>query len=149
MKKLSIFLLMLVFLLLPACGNSDGNENQQDSAETQAEALPPDLTGEWKQINSASEESYQSATIQDDVIEIFWVDDTTETTSLYWSGSFVPPADTTEPYTWDSVNDKEKTETALLASGDETKTFTYENGQISYSASMLGTTQTIRLEKQE
>ena len=54
-----------------------------------------------------------------------------------------------EPYTWDSVNDKEKTDSAILASGDDTKTFTYKDGQLSYSVSAMGNTQTVRLEKQE
>lgn len=38
---------------------------------------------------------------------------------------------------------------ALLASGDDTKTITFEDGELSYSASALGTTTTVRLEKQQ
>lgn len=70
-----------------------------------------------------------------------------ESKSLYWAGTFVAPETPDEPYTWESVNDKEKTDSALLASGDDTKTFTYEKGEISYEASALGTTKTVRLEK--
>ena len=39
-------------------------------------------------------------------------------------------------------------DSALLASGDETKTFTYENGILSYEASALGTTTTVKMERQ-
>ena len=70
------------------------------------------------------------------------------TISLYWTGSFVAPETADEPYTWESANDTENTGSALLASGDETKTFTYQDGQISYDVSAMGMTQTVRLEKQ-
>ena len=66
--------------------------------------------------------------------------------SLYWAGTYVAPQYSDEPYTWDSENDKEKTDSALLASGADTKTFTYENNQISYEASAMGSTQTVKLE---
>lgn len=37
----------------------------------------------------------------------------------------------------------------MLASNDDTKTITYENGQLSYEASAKGTTTKIILEKQK
>lgn len=37
---------------------------------------------------------------------------------------------------------------ALLASGDDTKDFTFKDGVISYEASAMGTTTTVKLEKQ-
>ena len=46
------------------------------------------------------------------------------------------------------VNDTEKTDSALLASGDETKTFTYSDGQITYDVTAMGITETVKLEKQ-
>lgn len=123
----------LMALSLTACG---GNTASQ----------PPDLTGSWTQINSNSEDSYQTAVITGDTIEINWTNAESDTNSLYWAGSFVAPTTTDEPYTWDSVNDKSKTSSALLASGDDAKTFTYEDGNISYSVSALGSTQTVKLE---
>ena len=82
-----------------------------------------------------------------DTIEIYWVNTDSESKSLYWAGTFVAPETADEPYTWESANDKEKTGSALLASSADTKTFTYEKGEISYEASALGTTKTVRLEK--
>ena len=35
----------------------------------------------------------------------------------------------------------------MLASSDDTKEFTYKDGQLTYEASALGTTMTMRLEK--
>jgi len=46
-------------------------------------------------------------------------------------------------------NDHSKTEGALLASSDDTKTITYQNGVLSYEASAMGTTTTIKLKKQQ
>ena len=134
----------MMCISLTACG---GNSVDNESSGT-TESQLPDLIGEWKQINSNSEESWQSAIIDENTITVYWVSDNGDTKSLYWAGSYVAPKTADEPYSWDSENDTEQTSVALLASGDETKTFTYEDGQISYEVSALGTTTTVRLEKQ-
>lgn len=151
MKKLLCAVLTLsTAFCLAACGNDTAPTDNADPSQTQETATqPPDLTGNWEQSNKNSETSYHTATIQGDTIEIYWVMTDADTTSLYWAGSFTPPTTAEEPYTWDSVNDTEKTSASLLGSGDETKTFTYEDGQISYTASALGETQTVTLEKTE
>lgn len=161
-KKKLLLILFTVFMALAmaACSsNGKSNENsgngaatsvqtEQEVQEEQTEPEIPDLTGTWKQVNSKSQDTYHEATITSDTIEINWIMDNGDTKSLYWAGSFTPPTTADEPYTFDSVNDIEKTTPALLASGDESKTFTYENGQLSYEASAMGTTQTVRMEKE-
>lgn len=150
-KVLSVLVTMLMVLSLYGCGDSSGSPNSTpfDPAPAPAPSVtPPDLTGEWKQVNSKSDDSWQSATISNGTIEVYWVSDNGDTTSLYWAGTYVAPQTGDEPYSWESENDHEKTGGALLASGDDTKTFTYENGQLSYSVSALGTTTTVRLEKE-
>lgn len=107
----------------------------------------PDLTGRWKQVNAATDDSYQTAIITDSTIEVYWINKSSQTQSLYWSGTFKAPTTPDQPYSWVSQNDKSKTDYALLASPDDTKTFTYEKGKISYSVSMLGITKTVNLEK--
>ena len=129
-RLLSIIAAMLLVLCLTACGSQNGGDTK-----TPEVATPPDLTGEWVQSNSDSKESYQAATISGDTIEIYWVNTDSESKSLYWAGTFVAPETADEPYTWESANDKEKTGSALLASSADTKTFTYEKGEISYEAS--------------
>lgn len=142
MKKIVFTVLTLVLMLsLCACSKDSAPAPGSDPA------TPPDLTGEWKQVNSNSDDAWQAATITGDTITINWVSDGGDTKSLYWAGTFTAPTTADEPYSWDSQNDKEQTSKALLASGDETKTFTYANGQLSYEASALGTTVTIRMEK--
>lgn len=108
------------------------------------------LVGEWKQSNGDSEEGYQAAYISETEMEIYWVTDGGDTVSLYWAGSFTPPAkEDKAPYSWESKNDTSKTTTAALASNDGSKSFTYENGEIIYSVSALGTTSTIRMKKED
>lgn len=89
-----------------------------------APAKSLDLTGNWEEKDKG--DSYQAGYIKDGEIVIYWVSDGGDTKSLYWAGSYIAPTDNAEPYTWNSENDKEKTGSALLASGDDTKKFTYE-----------------------
>lgn len=142
MKKIVFTVLTLVLMLSLCACSKDSNP-----APSSDPATPPDLTGEWKQINSNSDDAWQAATITGDTITINWVSDGGDTKSLYWAGTFTAPTTADEPYSWDSSNDKEQTSKALLASGDETKTFTYANGKLSYEASALGTTVTVKMEK--
>lgn len=137
-KILSLLLICTIMISFTACGGAS------DTAKNE----PEDLTGTWTQANSSSEDSYQEATITDNTIEIYWISDGGDTESLYWAGTFTAPTEPGE-YSWTSENDKEKTEFALLASNDDTKEFTYKDGVISYKASALGTTKTIKLEKKE
>lgn len=140
MKKiLSAILAGVMILNLSACGGN-GKEKSSD---------PPDLSGQWKQVNSDSDDSYQGAIIEDDVIEIYWVSNGGDTRSLYWSGTFEEPDTAEEPYSWESENNKARTSSSIMSSSDDTKTFTYEDGQITYSSSIMGTTTKVRLEKEE
>lgn len=108
-----------------------------------------DLTGDWKQNNSKSTTDYQVMVISGNTMEIYWVSEEDGTSSLYWAGTFTPPTRGGDTYSWTSTNDHSKTDTALLASGDDTKTFTYRNGVITYSASALGTSTTVRMTRQK
>lgn len=148
MKKLVMIGLCMVMLAIICTGCSSTSTSSGNGSKTQQKKIP-DLRGEWKQSNSKSEDSYQAATISDDTIIIYWISDNGDTKSLYWAGSFVAPKTTDKSYSWNSKNDHSKTETAMLASNDDTKTITYENGQLSYEASAMGTTTKIILEKQK
>ena len=130
MKK-TIFALALAVSMLTACGGK-------------AEATS-DLSGTW--TSEKSGDSYQEAVITDNYIEINWM--SKDTKSLYWAGSYIAPESAVTEYSWTSENDTEKTGSALLASGDDTKEFTYKDGIISYEASAMGTTKTMKLTKQK
>lgn len=144
MKKIFMILscLFIVFTLT-AC-----DEKATENQETQKSNEPLNLYGTWAQTNSNSETSYQEAIISEDgTITINWIDEEDDSKALYWAGSFEAPTTSDDTYSWTSKNDKEQTETALLASGDDTKDFKYENGVISYEASALGSTMTVELER--
>lgn len=141
-KLLSIVLVAVVAIGLTACGGSGSSE---DTASNE----PLNLTGTWTQTNSNSEDMYQEANISGDAMEIYWVSNNGDTKDLYWAGTFTAPSESTDEYTWTSENDTNKTEAALLASTADTKEFTYKNGEITYEASAMGSTTTVRLEKQE
>lgn len=131
MKKLVMIGLCMVMLTTICTGCSSTSTSSGNGGKTQQKKIP-DLKGEWKQKNSKSNDSYQAATISDETITIYWISDNGDTKSLYWAGSFVAPKTAEEPYSWNSKNDHSKTETAMLASNDDTKAITYENGQLSY-----------------
>ncbi|MBU3090009.1 hypothetical protein KPL42_16125 [Clostridium gasigenes] len=147
MKKLAAISLCVVLLIAIFTGCSSKLTSSDNSGNAHEKQIP-DLTGEWKQENSKSDNSYQAATIIGDTIAIYWVSDGGDTKSLYWAGSFVAPTTADEPYSWTSENDHSKTKSALLASSDDTKTMTYQNGILSYEASAMGTTTTVKLKKQ-
>jgi predicted small lipoprotein YifL len=122
-RPLALLLALLTVCSLTACARK-------------APPPPPDLTGEWRQ--PTEEEWYHVATITEDTIEVWWYLPAYDRRDLYWSGTFTPPADGTEPYEWTSVN--RYTEEQLdahyrfhRASREETKVFTYQDGKISYN----------------
>ncbi len=145
MKKTVFIALFVTVLTVLFAGCSSTNSGNSEKTSKQI----PELTGEWKQTNSKSSDTYQAATISNDTIEIYWISDNGDTKSLYWAGSFTAPTSADEPYTWDSENDHSKTENAMLASSDDTKTMTYQDGVLSYEVSALGTTTKVKLEKQK
>ncbi|MDP4133409.1 MAG: hypothetical protein Q8882_05305 [Bacillota bacterium] len=147
-KGFLLVLMLIVAITLGACGNTGEKPAQDASKSSASQAQPLDLTGNWKQSNSNSKTSYQSAVIQGSTIEVYWVNEEDSSKSLYWAGTYIAPTTSDKKYSWDSANDKTKTETSLLASGDDTKTFSYNDGVLSYSVSAMGTTKTVELKKQ-
>jgi hypothetical protein len=114
------------------------------ATEGQGAAAALDLTGEWEQANDGGNGSSHAATIVGDTITIYWVSED-DTKSLYWAGNVEVPVDPGAAFSWDSVNDKSKTDLSLLASQAETKVFSYNNKIISYEAGALGQTWTVEL----
>lgn len=129
---------------MTACSSTTAPTSSHQTKAAAAAPKPANLVGDWKQNNSKSTDSYQSATITANTIAVYWVSDGGSTKSLYWAGTFTAPT-AAGSYSWTSKNDTSQTSSALLASSDPTKTFTYADGVISYSVSALGTTTTVKL----
>lgn len=132
-KKLLTVLLCTTVLLSTLCGCG------KPSGTT-------DLTGTYQSENNDG--SYQEAVITAGTIEINWVSDNGATKSVYWIGTYTAPSEPITEYAWTSTRDKEATDTALMASTDDTKAFAYKNDVLSYQVSMMGTTTTLELKKQ-
>ena len=116
-----------------------------ESTEPEPEE-PFTLNGEWKQTNINDPSSYHIATITDDAIEILWASDDDDVKMLYWAGTFESPAKD-ETATITSQADHEQTDSALLASMDDTKDFEYKSGVLSYEFSAMGVTMTVEMER--
>ena len=88
MRKL-LLMTLIVMLLLAGCSSnssaSDGAAQSQKPADESKSQVAIDLTGEWEQSDKNSEDSYQIATITEGTIEVYWVSDGGDTTSLYWA----------------------------------------------------------------
>jgi hypothetical protein len=158
MKHRALAPFVIVAFLLTGCSSSPGTSTTESSgggstasapAEEQAPpAEPLDLAGDWKQTNSNSADSYQAATIAGDLITVNWVNETDSTTALYWVGTYEAPTDAVETFTWISAGDVAQMETGLLASGDDSKEFTYEDGKLKYELTAMGVTMTVEMERQ-
>lgn len=137
-KKIAIMTLSIFMILgITGCTNETTNSKAEENLS---------LYGEWKQTNSNDENSYQEATISENgTIVINWVTD--DEKALYWAGTFDAPSEATKTYSWTSINDKSQTDNALLASSDDTKDFKYDNGVLSYEASAMGVTKTIKMKR--
>lgn len=105
------------------------------------EAVVTNLTGSWIETGKDSSPK-MLAEITNDTIEVYWSAD--ETRALYWAGTYTAPTGA-GVYTWNSTNDHTKTDTALLASGNDTKTFVYNNGEITFELTAFGVTTTVHL----
>ena len=132
-------------IAIPLNSTNQSSDSKRDLEKQMLQtAAVPDLTGYWKMDEEG--ETTMGGEISGDVITLYWLSDD-GTQALYWSGSYVPPTTSDLPYIWTSINDKSKTEYAIMASPDDTKVFTYDNDTISYSASALGVTKTIKLHR--
>ena len=145
MKKKILTVLFLLTMTLTACGGNSGDPIQETSEEQEAKE-PTDLTGTWKSQDNNG--AYMEAVISENSREINWISDGGKTKSIYWVGTYTAPTEFVEEYSWTSERDKEKTDSALLASTDDTKDFLYSNEKISYEASAMGTTTTVELTKE-
>ena len=149
-KLLSLALIGTLALSLTACGSGSSKDNSSSNGKTvtkkEEKKEPLDLMGTWQ--CDPVDGTYLKATISNDVIEIDWIFVEENKSAIYWVGSYDAPTTDTNEYSWVSNNDHEQTETSILASTDDTKEFTYNNGVISFAASMQGVSKTFELKKQ-
>ena len=137
-------------LTLGACSGQAQSTSTGTQEATPAEQKKPlDLSGNWHATNSGDEAAAtMEAEIKDGTITIYLINKKEDTKMLYWRGT-VPTPDTTEDkYDFTSEADTEALSQSLLGSQDKTKDFKYENGVLSFDFTALGTTKTIKMERE-
>lgn len=156
MKKMFVMTAaILLTLVFAGCSSSSQqsasvSDSQSSSGVSEvASAEPLNLEGEWKQANKPLAFGPHKAVIDGDTIMIYWIDEDSDSESLYWAGTYSAPTEPGDTWEWVSENNHELTDKSMYAASADTKVFEYENGQILYKASALGTTQTVRLEQVE
>lgn len=164
-RGLSLALALLLTAGLAACAKEPEPEGrpmagissqEKPNEEATAPETPPEpeepeepegLTGQWRQVDADPDGMYYVANIDEDSIEVFRVKDGTPLCALFWSGTFTAPDTLEDTHTWESEANSERAESALLASSDMRKRFTYEDGKLSFPTTYLDTITTIQLEK--
>ena len=160
-KAFSIFLIIVSLLSLSGCEDSATVDTPSPSSQSQSSPSPrptrtpsqfqasntSDLLGQWEQFDSEYSGLHQVAIISGETIEIYWINEEMSTQYLYWSGSFPEAEPIESSYSWVSKNNLERAVLSPVASWDETKEFTYVDGQINYSTTSVGITTTMYLEK--
>lgn len=153
MKRLATIVLAgMMMLSLVSCSDKERNEDRAEKTDREFgqgqennESL--DLSGQWKQVNSDSDD-YYGAIISGSTIEVYKVYYEDDSRFLFWSGSFEAPTVQKETYSWDSKNDTEKTELSLVASQEGIKSFVYENGTITFPVIRGDDLLTVQMEKE-
>jgi hypothetical protein len=102
------------------------------------------MNGTWTQTSGLSGTT-MTGTISDGSISIQLSDG--DTSGLYWKGTF--PVDTilSDGFTVTSAGDTTALSSSIFASQDSTKVFTYKDGSLNFSFSILGTTTTVHLQR--
>jgi hypothetical protein len=128
--------------MLAACGGSNG-ANTTPTQGSQVEQQAPVLDGKWRQVGHGEGEDGMIGTVDGDMIALWISGDGNQYT--YWCGTFEAPKDS-KAYTFTSKADKANM-TGLLASQDDSKEFSYENGKITFKFSMRGETTDVVMEQ--
>jgi hypothetical protein len=113
-----------------------------------SKAQTVNLSGDWTAQHDADAESYMTATIDSESIHVYFYSPDDGTSALYWSGTYTAPTDPIKSgseYSWTSDANHQQMDTALMASQDDTKEFTYKDGDLSFPFSMMGVQSTIHM----
>lgn len=127
-KLVSLFVLFIALVSLPACSSPS------------TPSAPFSWNGTW-----SSEPDSMSAEISNDTIQIDIVTD--DLSGLYWKGTWPSTTEAADGAVLTSEGDVDAMFGSLLGSQDTSKEFIYDNGEITFSFSMLGVTKTVRLQK--
>lgn len=132
MKKFRI--LIFVALIVGVFAALTGATLLDAHSKGNASSGPVVMTGTWTQTSGISDIT-MTATITNDRIDVKM--DTGDTSGDYWVGSFKSSNRSTS-FTVQSTADTSAMEFDILASQDANKTFTYNDGDLSFPMSIMG-----------
>ena len=120
-KSLTLFLTLIILtLVITGCSSA------------------PDLNGQWRcTIKSGSTEIPVDMTISNnDTMEVKLSTGENGQAFILWTGSYTPPTNDEQPYSWTSKSDDGKE-----------NTFTYEDGKISGNLTLMNLTRSLTFER--
>lgn len=155
MKKRNIAALIVMMACLSACGGQEADQtasnaateaqeassesSEADAATTEespasTEAEEPaadalDLTGQWV-TESSDDGTMMVANIEGGAVSVFYIIADDDTPWTYWVGTYDAPTTDEDAWSWTSTSTY--TGNGLMASGDDTKDFSYKNGALSF-----------------
>jgi hypothetical protein len=103
---------------------------------------PRVLTGSW----GTSSDPRMTAVVADSTVTVLW--DTGEEKALYWKGTFNTSKTVGDGGVVVSQGDHNAMESSLMGSQDDSKSFVYKDGTLQFELTVLGVTQTIKLDPQ-
>lgn len=154
MKKRDIIALMIIGVCLTACGGKEesavtatteiqevSNETSEQNVETTEEESSEaeseeiivdalDLTGQWV-TESSDDGTMMVADIEDGAVSVFYIIADDDIPWTYWVGTYDAPTANEDAWSWTSTSTY--TGNGLMASGDDTKEFSYKNGTLSFN----------------
>lgn len=154
MKKRDIIALMIIGVCLTACGGKEesavtatteiqevSNETfeqnvettEEESSEAESEEIivdALDLTGQWV-TESSDDGTMMVADIEDGAVSVFYIIADDDIPWTYWVGTYDAPTANEDEWSWTSTSTY--TGNGLMASGDDTKEFSYKNGTLSFN----------------
>lgn len=150
MNKKTIYLLISAVMALFIggfflVGDFEKGSNSSGMVPVAAASMV-DMNGTWTQTASGFTTITMTATISDGEISID-EQDGSNLSGLYWKGTFPVSTILSDGFSVTSAGDTDAMNASLLASLDKTKTFSYKDGDLTFSFSMVGMTTTVHLQR--
>lgn len=135
MRKILALLAVIVSIFtLASCGSHGASPNKN----------PKTLIGEWHQINSNTS-GWMTASISGESIQVNLRG--RDSSSIFWLGTFDTDKKPVGKFKVVSLGDQDAMKWQIMASTESKKTFAYDNGDLSFEFSAMGSTTTIHMGK--
>lgn len=147
LKKIMLTVMGLALVafvaIVAGCGTSTS------AASTRTSVVPlsaqASLDGTYHQTKSGIPNIVMTAVVTNDNITITMT--MSGTSGVFWDGTFDTQGVVSSPWNITSTRDAQAMSSDMYGSSEQTKTFTYNNGDLSYQFSILGVSTTVHMSK--